>query len=190
MIKCVTCDEVIKTKRYLRHPYNKTRKRFERVECLKCIGIRKRNTRLHKEHVCDLCGERKQSRRAMINHIETHLELNCDVCKSVQKTKVALRNHVRTHFENFVCELCGQKFEKPSQFIQHAIVHDPEKLEQKKQKRDAEKIVGGFPCNFCPAKFDRESTLKAHEAGLHKGGKVEERFRCEVCGKGLKIFLY
>jgi Zinc finger, C2H2 type len=125
----------------------------------------------------------------MIRHVERHIDLYCDVCKSKHKTKDALRVHVRTHFENFVCEQCGRKFEDLQQFKKHEIVHNPVELDKKKLKRDSEKIVGGFPCTFCPVKFNRESTLKAHEALLHKDGKAEERFRCDVCGKGKKTFL-
>lgn len=78
------------------------------------------------------------------------------------------------------------KFEKLGHFKTHAISHDPEEVEKKKRKKEAQKIIGGFPCMFCPLKFNRDRTLKAHESLFHKDGKAEKRFKCETCGKGLR----
>jgi hypothetical protein len=182
----LSCHTVLRVHNYVRQPSNKPLKRWKRVECRKCEGIRKRQKRLHFDHTCDLCGEVKSSRRKMIFHVESHLNLSCDVCKSRHKTKDTLRLHVRTHFQNFVCEQCGMKFEKLEQFRKHEIVHDPEKSEQKTASLI---IIDGFPCSFCPLKFNRETTLKSHEAQLHKDGKAEIRFKCETCKKGSKIVI-
>ena len=126
------------------------------------------------EHVCSVkgCGRRF----ARICELNCHMKRKhgpskaCHICGSVVKF---LKVHIRyVHFKQkqFECDICGKKFKRRYQLVNHRRRHSG---------------IKSFPCSLCKYSAYEENELTLHEARIHGTGKraAKNKLKCETCGK-------
>ncbi|XP_030563751.1 zinc finger protein 287 isoform X2 [Drosophila novamexicana] len=90
----------------------------------------------------------------------------CDVCGNFYEKRGRMMEHRRRHDAvcQYQCELCDAKFQVREQLRKHMYSHTGSKP---------------FKCSFCSRQFFYESVLKSHE-NVHRGIKP---YVCKVCDK-------
>ncbi|XP_068153935.1 zinc finger and SCAN domain-containing protein 31 [Drosophila tropicalis] len=90
----------------------------------------------------------------------------CDVCGNFYEKRSRMLEHRRRHDAVFQyqCELCEAKFQVREQLRKHMYSHTGSKP---------------FKCSYCSRQFYYESVLKSHE-NVHRGVKP---YVCKVCDK-------
>ncbi|KAM8703831.1 hypothetical protein ACLKA7_008458 [Drosophila subpalustris] len=90
----------------------------------------------------------------------------CDVCGNFYEKRGRMMEHRRRHdaVYQYQCELCDAKFQVREQLRKHMYSHTGSKP---------------FKCSFCSRQFFYESVLKSHE-NVHRGIKP---YVCKVCDK-------
>ncbi|KAH8382666.1 hypothetical protein KR009_004697 [Drosophila setifemur] len=90
----------------------------------------------------------------------------CDVCGNFYEKRGRMMEHRRRHDAvcHYQCELCNAKFQVREQLRKHMYSHTGSKP---------------YKCSFCSRQFFYESVLKAHE-NVHRGIKP---YVCKVCDK-------
>ncbi|EDV43184.1 uncharacterized protein Dana_GF18364 [Drosophila ananassae] len=90
----------------------------------------------------------------------------CDVCGNFYEKRGRMMEHRRRHdlVCQYQCELCDAKFQVREQLRKHMYSHTGSKP---------------FKCSFCSRQFFYESVLKSHE-NVHRGIKP---YVCKVCDK-------
>jgi KRAB domain-containing zinc finger protein len=109
----------------------------------------------------------------------------CEICDAVFTGNSGLHNHQRVHEgKKSVCKICGEKFDRLEDLINHGYTHHAYKENNKISKREK--------CNVCFMEFNKRCELKVHIIesigdGMHKTlnsymsqGKSSS---CEYCGK-------
>lgn len=117
------------------------------------------------------CEAKHPLRQKALAHLKTHVEHKCTDCNKVFKTSGVLDKHMRSvHAKNpkFVCHICGKATSSNSALRSHLLIHEP-------------KSKHPFKCSYCDSRFISGPALQRHVNRLHE---VEQRFVCEVCGKG------
>ncbi|XP_034487484.1 zinc finger protein 484 [Drosophila innubila] len=90
----------------------------------------------------------------------------CDVCGNFYEKRGRMMEHRRRHDAvcQYQCELCDAKFQVREQLRKHMYSHTGSKP---------------FKCSFCSRQFFYESVLKSHE-NVHRGIKP---YVCKLCDK-------
>ncbi|XP_062127078.1 zinc finger protein 14 [Drosophila sulfurigaster albostrigata] len=90
----------------------------------------------------------------------------CDVCGNFYEKRGRMMEHRRRHdaVYQYQCELCDAKFQVREQLRKHMYSHTGSKP---------------FKCSYCSRQFFYESVLKSHE-NVHRGIKP---YVCKVCDK-------
>ena len=126
---------------------------------------------------CETCGLNLQSKKDLLNHLETHSDrksrskrttekYKCDLCHSEFTVKKSLDRHMLGTYDEhkipkYRCEECDTVYCTGKQFEKH-----------QKQKHS------GLMCPLCDQWFTTKRALECHS-------KRQEAFTCSVCGKQL-----
>lgn len=124
---------------------------------------------------CSLCNEKVfDSKEALDVHMrDVHKcsyigeRLKCEQCDVTFGKVKYLRKHIREVHEMatpFHCSVCGKKFNRKANLIEHELIHDGKYLAD---------------CQTCGKSYRTASALKLHER-THTG---EKPYACELCDK-------
>ncbi|XP_035788940.1 oocyte zinc finger protein XlCOF22-like [Anopheles albimanus] len=129
-------------------------------------------------------GKRFTRRHRLVNFIRHQLEpkaFKCGQCGKVCKNKELLQIHRKQHLpvseRPHQCAICGQRFARRSQLLNHNALHERK-----------------HGCNECGKTFAFRYMLVKH-AQQHQTGRERQQFVCEFCAKccaseaGLKMHL-
>ncbi|ETN61633.1 hypothetical protein AND_006711 [Anopheles darlingi] len=129
-------------------------------------------------------GKRFSRRHRLVNFIRHHLEphaFKCGQCGQVCKSKELLQIHRKQHLpvdeRAHQCAICGQRFARRSQLLNHSASHERK-----------------YICNECGKAFAFRYMLVKH-VQHHQTGPERKQFVCEFCAKcctseaGLKTHL-
>ncbi|KAH8271297.1 hypothetical protein KR018_006043 [Drosophila ironensis] len=118
-----------------------------------------------------LKARRGRARRGGLNSLTTSDGTEkggyiCDVCGNFYEKRGRMMEHRRRHDSvcQYQCELCDAKFQVREQLRKHMYSHTGNKP---------------FKCSYCSRQFFYESVLKSHE-NVHRGIKP---YICKVCDK-------
>lgn len=121
-----------------------------------------------KEHKCEVCGRKFNTRSCLTQHMATHTahyDYECQQCPKQFKTKAALYIHEQTHSGKKLssCSQCERAFRWNTQLQRHLKRHAAEK---------------DHVCDTCGRGFNVRSDLLRH-ARTHSAGN----FTCDKCGQ-------
>ncbi|XP_065364153.1 zinc finger protein 816-like [Calliphora vicina] len=146
---------------------------------------------------CDICGERKTSKRSLLHHRrqlhnnneplgdspKSHLNkhftpksilFSCPHCPRQYALKKKLESHIKTSHnlpEQPICEHCGETMLNQYYVRKHAVMHGLMKGTPRKT----------YKCDICDRVLQGLDSLKRHNAAMHHDGTTE--FICGECGK-------
>ncbi|KAM7369517.1 hypothetical protein PAMP_010836 [Pampus punctatissimus] len=155
---------------------------FQRATCLKQHHIRvhlkvrvsdvphaapRRRSSAAKEFPCLICSKAFKFRSLLASHSLIHSEVRphtCDFCSRSFRRLSHLKRHREVVHANgarppqsFVCHICGKDKKCRSQLARHVIIHTGERP---------------FPCDLCPARFNRSGNLQQHRKRMHGVGPL------------------
>jgi uncharacterized C2H2 Zn-finger protein len=127
-----------------------------------------------KKIVCEVCGKSftcEANKRAHVKY--SHLPIDkiekfpCEICGKTYMTRSNVRKHMKSHGSpQQNCQFCDKKYYFKDSLLVHQKIH-------------------AFPCQHenCKRSFKDQSGLNDHLEKTHNKVKVQQCFRCEVCGK-------
>ncbi|XP_026464034.1 zinc finger protein 16-like isoform X1 [Ctenocephalides felis] len=199
LVRCACCPRFFHdTNSCLQHQYAEHK---DKLACTPCAKLFKRPELLalhiKREHsdepipkkkykyVCSVCGKRQPSKRALIEHEDSHshnADLNvksntlsssnkihtCPKCKHIYSSAASLRSHMTVHAIGGdklqqLCRYCGKAFRTRGEVKVHERGHSGERP---------------FKCEFCVKAFAYRESLITHRS-IHTGYK---RHFCSACG--------
>ncbi len=149
---------------------------------------------IHRRHYeCEACGKKFKSQ----DGLRGHLRNTCG--KAKPRTKRTKRS-ADPDTGQFQCELCPKLFSQERSLIFHMIKrHDSSHMGEfscrfctksffcaKGLKMHVKECHEKFVCKKCPATFESEDALEAHESTMHNSehpDNAREVYTCDVCGK-------
>jgi len=154
-----------------------------------------------KNFVCMECGKQFKRKESLHFHMKKHAgieDCHCDQCPAKYVSLSALAAHkLAKHTdpadkEAFLCNFCGQSFNKKEYLKKHVTKHTGEKPYQCKEcdksfrshgvYRNHLRVHRGikdYKCSHCDKMFMQRQHLVVHER-RHTGDK---RHKCDECGK-------
>ncbi|XP_076438944.1 uncharacterized protein LOC143277880 [Babylonia areolata] len=133
-----------------------------------------------KEVLCELCGKKFASARAMCNHVckekkkQGLQSRSCGTCGKTFPSRVCLQIHIHSaHMDSAECLNLDRNF-----FSEHKDGAQP----MKKPKKAAEPNPERFVCPVCGKVLKNLTTLHVHER-VHK-----RPFSCKTCNKGFSHY--
>ncbi|XP_050092805.1 zinc finger protein OZF-like [Anopheles aquasalis] len=148
---CDVCGTVVDSFRALVEHCRRQHKTGARVTCL---------------------GKRFTRRHRLVNFIRHHIEpqaFKCGQCGQVCKSKELLQIHRKQHLPEaerlHQCAVCGQRFARRSQLLNHNALHERK-----------------YICNECGKTFAFRYMLVKH-LQQHQTGRERQQFVCEFCAK-------
>ncbi|XP_067144720.1 zinc finger protein 85-like isoform X1 [Centruroides vittatus] len=163
-------------------------------------GSLERHKRMHKVHVCKICGKEFKWNYTLLQHERTHSEdrpFKCDICNKGFKWMSRLKIHKITHSKErpFRCDICNKSFKLKGTLKSHHECHTDERnyvcqVCNKSFKRKVclinHKIVHNdkfnHTCHICKKSFKRSLSLKMHII-IHSD---EYKYPCDICNKYFK----
>uniref|UniRef100_A0A182J0S8 Uncharacterized protein n=1 Tax=Anopheles atroparvus TaxID=41427 RepID=A0A182J0S8_ANOAO len=146
---------------------------------------------------CDACGQQFKGITALKIHQSQSVQQNCvcSICGVKKRSRGALLEHERTHTGErpYGCDLCDKKFSSSTTLNSHMKCHTPRKyecgtckemfarLENLKRHIRLRHGEASYQCELCPKKFKTRENLTAHTR-THTGEKPY-KCRTESCDK-------
>lgn len=155
---------------------------------------------------CRLCDKKFQYERGIVMHFKSdhpgHKPLVCHICKMQLANK--LKEHLKTHGigEEFICELCGKRFNQKFLSKIHEMWHqgieykcsnckqkflNKEKMDMhvKENRCSNRQSLMRLPCDICGKSYRSKFGLSKHYI-THTPKElrpIKNRMNCEFCGK-------
>ena len=154
-----------------------------------------------KNFVCMECGKQFKRKESLHFHMKKHAgieDYHCDQCAARYVSSSALVAHKLSKHsdpadkETFLCNFCGQSFNRKEYLSKHMTKHTGEKPYQCKECGKSFRLHGvyknhmrvhrgtkDYKCAHCEKMFMQRQHLVVHER-RHTGDK---RHKCDECGK-------
>ncbi|CDW59827.1 zf-C2H2 and zf-C2H2 4 and zf-H2C2 2 domain contai ning protein [Trichuris trichiura] len=152
----------------------------EPIRCSACCQIFSNATRLDVHYrarhgdlgyrfPCSFCPEMFRVKEDLAKHVLIHGQWRCNDCGRRFADQLFFQRHQLKHSsQDFVCDLCGKIFYRPSNLSAHRNLHTGEKP---------------YACKLCSMRFMSRSSWKIHM----KWHDSPKRFTCETCGAAFKM---
>jgi KRAB domain-containing zinc finger protein len=105
----------------------------------------------------------------------------CNICPKTFFNVSLLRSHTVTSHCHDVCDKCGEKFRKKSEFAKHLEFHESQ--DKDGQSPPAPDPRPTYKCPECEKVFFRKRNMESHIHATHYRAAPGQTFDCEQCGK-------
>ena len=135
--------------------------------------IPRKECRIDKDHLCQLCGRSFPIHKSLKNHISnvhSNRSYSCNTCGKVLGSRSSYTNHLKIHNKpngELECDICGVKIKLKRNFEQHYLAHIEAKT---------------FKCPTCGRSFNSKQHLRRHEE-IHDN----HQYLCNSCGKEFSV---
>ncbi|XP_055698097.1 zinc finger protein 595-like [Phlebotomus papatasi] len=169
-IKCERCSDEFSSRFQLYFHEKEIHEASERFICSKCgqvfpeENLLNMHLKKHREFICSTCKRGLKSKKALIEHQNTHTgekPFRCEDCGKSFGYSTNLLEHRKIHFnvKEHKCGYCDKAFSRSNMLKEHERVHTKDKP---------------YSCSFCEANFTQSNSLKKHLRKFHKS--------CPKCG--------
>ncbi|XP_035904949.1 transcription factor grauzone-like [Anopheles stephensi] len=190
MVRCEICNKSFSSRSYLL--VHKSRKHGQAED---------------RPYKCTQCHQSYAMECHLKAHIVSHVRVKCTVCGKELASSLSLRTHMinmHGNRENHICDSCGREFRSRQAFERHVKLHLGLEVTEQVQCQECLKWLNSkralkmhvklvhteagqtFQCDICTQQCPNSRALTNHKQRVH----VEERFKCEECGKLFKRQLY
>ncbi|XP_050075053.1 transcription factor grauzone-like [Anopheles maculipalpis] len=190
MVRCEICNKSFSSRSYLL--VHKSRKHGQAED---------------RPYKCTQCHQSYAMECHLKAHIVSHVRVKCTICGKELASSLSLRTHMinmHGNRENHICDSCGREFRSRQAFERHVKLHLGLEVTEQVQCDECLKWLNSkralkmhvklvhteagqtFQCDICTQQCPNSRALTNHKQRVH----VEERFKCEECGKLFKRQLY